>query len=98
MRDRFCKACGGRLGVDCWNEDECAGQVKHYSGGNEMRELRGMGHSFAQLTHGKASEVAALLDNSADTNELRAALINAMTRIDRLEKQIEDLTGGVYRP
>jgi hypothetical protein len=49
---------------------------------------------FNTLLHGEASEAADIMagDHPPDTMpELRAALTNALNRIDRLEKQIEVL-------
>lgn len=49
----------------------------------------------AMLTHGDPQTVAELLDDielSSDMRELRAAMINAMTRIAYLENQVQRLT------
>lgn len=41
------------------------------------------------LTHGSAAEVADILDGEeVDENQLRAALINALTRIATLEDRV----------
>lgn len=49
------------------------------------------------LTHGNPAEVADILDSEeCDDSQLRAALINALRRIDVLERQVaqQRLTGN----
>lgn len=50
---------------------------------------------FNVLLHGEAADAAdALEDVPADEQELRAALQNAMRRIDRLEKKLDDMAAA----
>lgn len=47
---------------------------------------------FTTLAHGTPLDVVEeLSDTDADNGELRAALINALLRIDALEKQVANL-------
>ena len=47
----------------------------------------------AKLTHGPAEEIASYLsaENEVTKDEILSALINALNRIDNLEKQVKTL-------